>query len=137
MRRITGIFLALYAFLAAGAALAQGPASPEGIWELEFRDSHFRISYCGGDSLCAELIWLSEGASTPEKTIYLNRLILDHARPSGPNQWKGEVNLLGERAAGTIRLLNDNELSLTGCKFVVLCRTYMMYRLPPGASPAE
>ena len=137
MRRIIRSALAFGAFLAAGAAPAAELASPEGIWELEFRDSHFRISYCGGESLCAELVWLSPGASTPEKTIYLNTLVLDHARPAGPNQWKGEVNLLGERAAGTIRLLSDTELSLTGCKFVVLCRTYMMYRLPPGASPAE
>ena len=131
MRQILTVFLmTLFTGLSIPAsASASDFASPEGVWELEFRDSHFRVSYCDDDALCGVLIWLSEGASTPEKTKYLDQMVVKYAKPSGPNKWKGEMDLLGEHVFGTIEQLSDDQLALTGCKFIVLCRTYMMYRV--------
>jgi len=126
---------ALFAAVSAGAA--QQFTSPEGVWELEFRDSHFRVNYCDGDRLCGTLIWLSESSSTPEKVKYLNQMVVKYVRPIAPNKWKGEMDLLGEHVNGTVEQMSDDVLKLTGCKFVVLCKSYMMYRLPPGTSPAD
>ncbi len=137
MKRLIVTALTLAALLTANAAQAAQFASPEGVWELEFRDSHFRIEYCDGDRLCGTLIWLSKSSSQPEKVKYLNKMVVKYVKPAGENTWKGEMDLLGEHVTGTVKQLSDNEIALTGCKFLFLCRTYMMYRLPPGTSPAD
>ncbi|MBU1176508.1 MAG: DUF2147 domain-containing protein [Alphaproteobacteria bacterium] len=137
MHKFAGFLFFILALAAVPATAAAELASPEGTWELEFRDSHFRVEFCDGDKLCGTLVWLSEGASTPEKTKYLDQLVVKYASPKGENAWQGEMDLLGEHVYGTIEQRSDDLLGLTGCKFVVLCRTLLMYRLAPGASPAD
>lgn len=115
------------------AALASLPAtaSPAGVWEIEMRDSRYNVTMCGdGTQLCAELIWLGNGADNAENLPYLNTLLIDHAAPTRPNQWKGELNIYGQKAAGTITQVNANQITLRGCVAFVLCRTYQMYRYP-------
>jgi uncharacterized protein (DUF2147 family) len=105
-------------------------ASPEGTWEIEMRDSRYAVELCGenGDALCGTLIWLGNGADTPENLPYLNTLLIDHAPKVSENQWKGTLHLFGQTATGTITQLSDNLISLEGCFLMVFCRTYQMYR---------
>jgi hypothetical protein len=137
MKRLIISVLTMIALFAATAAQAVEYTSPEGVWELEFRDSHFQVVYCDGNKLCGTLIWLSESSSTPEKVKYLNQMVVKYVTPTGPHAWKGEMDLLGEQVTGTVKQLSNDQLALTGCKFLFLCKTYMMYRLPPGTSPAD
>ena len=113
------------------AALASLPAvaSPVGIWEIEMRDSRYKVEMCGdGSQFCAELIWLGNGADNAENLPYLNTLMIDHARQVKPNQWKGDLHLYGQSAAGTITQVSADQITLTGCVAVILCKTYQMYR---------
>lgn len=105
-------------------------ASPVGMWEIEMRDSRYNVTLCGdGTQLCAELVWLGNGAEQqPENLPYLNTLLIDHATPTRANQWKGELNIYGQKAAGTITQVSADQISLRGCVALVLCRTYQMYR---------
>jgi hypothetical protein len=138
MKRLLVATFTLFALFAATAAQAAQFASPEGVWELEFRDSHFRVVYCGdGTALCGTLIWLSKNSSQPEKVKYLNKMVVKYVKPIAPNKWKGEMDLLGEHVTGTVEQLSDDQLALTGCKYLFFCKTYMMYRLAPGVSPAD
>ena len=137
MKRFFVTTLVLFGLIWSLPAQAAGFASPEGVWELDFRDSHFRVEFCNGDSLCGTLIWLSESSSTPEKVKYLNQMVVKYAKPSGANLWKGDMDLLGEQVQGSVRQLSDDQLALTGCKFLILCKTYMMFRMAPGTSPAD
>jgi uncharacterized protein (DUF2147 family) len=117
--------------LAALALLAQPVlASPVGTWEIEMRDSRYSVELCGdnGTSLCGTLIWLGNGADNAENLPYLNTMIIDHARPIKPNQWKGDLNLYGQRAAGTITQVSQDQITLKGCVAFILCKTYQMYR---------
>jgi uncharacterized protein (DUF2147 family) len=104
-------------------------ASPEGLWELEYRDSHFKVNLCEGDKLCAELVWLSEGASTPEKTVYLNTLMVDHAVRVGNRTWRGQLSLFGQQAKGKVTQVSNDLIHLQGCVFGVVCKTFKLYRL--------
>ena len=116
----------LAALLVAPAAVA---ASPVGIWEIEMRDSRYRVEMCGdGTQLCGTLIWLGNGADNAENLPYLNTLLIDHARQVKPNQWKGTLRLYGQTAAGTITQVGENQIALRGCFVFVICRTYQMYR---------
>lgn len=117
------------AALAAAPAMAQALASPVGTWEIEMRDSRYRVEMCGdGTQLCGTLIWLGNGADNAENLPYLNTLMIDHAPQIGPNQWKGDLHIYGQSAAGTITQLSDDQMSLEGCAFAVICKTYQMYR---------
>lgn len=105
-------------------------ASPEGTWEIEMRDSRYRVEMCGdGTQLCGTLIWLGNGADNAENLPYLNTMMIDHARSVGPNQWKGDLHIYGQTAGGTITQLSETEIELQGCVAFVICKTYRMYRL--------
>lgn len=103
--------------------------SAVGTWEIEMRDSRYDVTLCGdGTQLCGELIWLGNGADSPENLPYLNTLLIDHATPSGPNQWKGTLHIYGQTAQGTITQVEDNWITLEGCVLFVVCKTYQLYR---------
>ena len=61
------------------------------------RDSRYRVELCGdvGTALCGTLIWLGNGADSPGNLPYLDTLMIDHARPTGPNSWKGDLRIYG------------------------------------------
>lgn len=104
-------------------------ASPVGVWEIEMRDSRYDVRLCGdGTQLCAELIWLGNGADNAENLPYLNTLLIDHAKQTRPNQWKGDLHIYGQSAAGTITQVSADQITLKGCVAFVLCKTYQMYR---------
>jgi uncharacterized protein (DUF2147 family) len=117
--------------LLAVPSMAQGLASPVGTGEIEMRDSRYRVEMCGDDgtALCGTLIWLGNGADSPDNLPYLNTLMIDHAPQVGPNQWKGDLHIYGQTAAGTITQNSDNSITLEGCAFMVVCKTYQMYRM--------
>ncbi|UXN75364.1 hypothetical protein N8D56_11560 [Devosia sp. A8/3-2] len=93
---------AIAAFGLTVAATLPALASPEGLWEIESKDSRYKVTLCGdGTQLCAELIWLGNGADSPENLPYLNTLLIDHAPQTQPNEWKGELHLYGQTAGGT------------------------------------
>jgi len=121
--------------VAAGAVLASilpALASPVGIWEIEMRDSRYEVTLCGdGTQLCAELIWLGNGADNAENLPYLNTMLIDHAPMTRPGEWKGDLHIYGQRAAGTIRQVSADQITLRGCVAFVVCRTYQMYRYAP------
>ncbi len=118
--------------LGATAMLAQPvlAASPTGIWEIEMRDSRYNVEMCGedGKQLCGTLIWLGRGADNAENMPYLNTMMIDHAKPVGPNQWKGDLHIYGQKASGTITQVSDDQISLQGCVMFVLCKSYQLYR---------
>ena len=121
--------VALGLAMSAAAVAPAAAADPVGVWEIEMRDSRYNVTLCGdGTQLCGELIWLGNGADNAENLPYLNTMIIDHAVPTGPNQWQGSLNLYGSRASGTITQVSDNQIILQGCVLMVICKTYQMYR---------
>jgi len=120
-----------FALSLAFSALLAAPAlaSPVGVWEIEMRDSRYNVEMCGdGTQLCGTLIWLGNGADSPENLPYLNTLLIDHAKQTRPNQWKGDLSIYGQRASGTITMVSADQITLRGCVAFVLCKTYQMYR---------
>ncbi|MHA6297446.1 DUF2147 domain-containing protein [Devosia sp. CAU 1758] len=110
-------------------AVVPASASPVGMWEIEMRDSRYDVRLCGdGSQLCAELVWLGNGADNAENLPYFNTLLIDHARQTRANQWKGELHIYGQRAAGTITQVSADQITLKGCVAFIVCKTYQMYR---------
>jgi uncharacterized protein (DUF2147 family) len=120
---------AFLASLFALMAVAPTLASPVGVWEIEMRDSRYDVTLCGdGTQLCAELIWLGNGADSAENLPYLNTMLIDHAVQTRPGEWKGELHIYGQSAAGTITQVSEDQITLRGCVALVICKSYQMYR---------
>ncbi len=126
MRRIFGFFLAM------GAATAMAfpaLASPAGLWELETRDTRFALEMCGdGTQVCGTLAWLSDADYNEQYKPYLDKPMADRLVPAGPNRWKGQMQLFGHKVAGTLTQRSENQMTLQGCAFLVVCKSYEMYR---------
>ena len=112
------------------AGLGGAVASPVGTWEIESRDSRYEVTMCGdGTQLCAELIWLGNGADSEKNLPYLNTMMIDGAKQVKPNQWRGQLHLYGKTAPGTITQVSDDVVRIKGCLLVVACRSYTRNRL--------
>jgi len=121
--------LAATALMAASVLPSMAAGGPEGIWEIEYRDSRYDINFCGdGTQLCAKLIWLGNGADNEENMPYLNTMLLEGATAVAPGRWKGTLNLYGHKAAGTITQVGQDQLALQGCFLAVICKTFQLYR---------
>jgi uncharacterized protein (DUF2147 family) len=117
-----------FTLILAGAA----QASPVGMWEIEMGDSRYDVTLCGdGTQLCARLIWLGNGADNEQNMPYLNTLLIDKAVRVSEGEWKGDLHLFGQTAAGTIKQVSDDHISLRGCVAYILCKDYQMYRIQP------
>ena len=126
MRKLSGIVAALLLLVGAGAATA----SPEGLWELDSRDTRLQIELCGdGTQICGSLAWLSDADYNDQYLPYLNTPVTDGVKQVGPNRWRGAMRLLGRDITGTITQRSEDQMSLTACAFLVVCKTYQMYRV--------
>jgi uncharacterized protein (DUF2147 family) len=116
---------ALAAAVAASPVLA---ASPVGEWESGPRDQRYEIKLCGseGKDLCAWLVYTSD--PSPKARQFLNQLVLDTARNTGPNSWQGSMTLAGYQMSGTIRLVENNVLRINACALFVICGEFNLYR---------
>ncbi len=104
-------------------------ASPAGVWELETRDTRFALELCGdGTQLCGKLVWLSDAQYNQKYLPYLNQPMADRLRSSGPNRWKGDMQLFGHKMSGTITQRSEDQMTLQGCAFLVVCKSYEMFR---------
>ena len=125
--RCIGRALVALGLVAASALPAM--ASPNGVWELETRDTRIQLQLCGdGSQLCGQLVWLSDVDYNEQYKRYLNTPVTSGMRAVGPGQWKGKMRLLGYDMSGTITQQNEDQMTLSGCAFLVVCKTYQLYR---------
>jgi uncharacterized protein (DUF2147 family) len=120
---------ALVALGLVAASVLPVMASPNGVWELETRDTRIQLQMCGdGSQLCGQLVWLSDADYNDQYKRYLNTPVTTGMRAVGAGQWKGKMRLLGYDMSGTITQQSEDQMTLSGCAFLVVCKTYQMYR---------
>jgi uncharacterized protein (DUF2147 family) len=119
---------ALIAPMAPLATAADVNATPIGTWQLSTGESRFDVNYCdGGAKICARLTWLRADARTPENLAYLNRLVVT-AAPEATNAWHGTVVYDGHEYSGSVQMLSENSLRLSGCQGI-FCKSMTLTRL--------
>ncbi|MEO8684836.1 MAG: hypothetical protein ABI414_08355 [Devosia sp.] len=111
------------------ASVVPAMASPNGVWELETRDTRIQLQLCGdGSQLCGQLVWLSDADYNNQYKRYLNTPVTTGMTAVGPGLWKGKMRLLGYDMSGTITQQSEDQMTLSGCAFLVVCKTYQLYR---------
>ena len=103
-------------------------ATPVGIWQTSTGESHYLVSFCGGEKLCAKLTWLRSDARTPENLAYLNRYIVRGAVATSSNKWKGIISYDGQEIPGRMTLVNNDKMVLSGCQ-AIFCQTVEFERI--------
>lgn len=128
--RISRVILA--AMVLMGSIMPAAAASPDGVWELETRDTRIQLNICGdGDRLCGALVWLSDADYNERYKPLLNKPMMERVTQVSPSEWRGKMRLFGYSAQGTITQVSDDQLTLEGCVMLVVCKTYQMYRQAP------
>jgi uncharacterized protein (DUF2147 family) len=124
------------------AALA---ANPEGNWLSADGGTKVRISTCGGNKLCATLVWLdhpTDPATGRPKTDRLNPdpakrsrpliglQVVNALAPSGPNTWSGRIYNAddGRTYKAQLKVESDGVAKVQGCVLAVLCKTHTWTR---------
>lgn len=124
-----------------GDKLGLGGFTPEGTWLSESRDSTYEVTLCGEDgvSLCGRLLWVREAERNAQNEAYIGKWMLYEAPRTQPAEWRGTLNIYGTNYDGAVRIISMNELTLTGCVFLVACITFSMYRThnPDGTPVPE
>jgi uncharacterized protein (DUF2147 family) len=119
---------ALLAPAAPFANAADIAATPIGTWQLSTGESRFAVNYCDdGNKICAKLTWLRSDARTPENLAYLNQMVVTASQRS-ESEWSGTVVYDGHEYAGSVKMLNENSLKLSGCQGI-FCKTMTLKRL--------
>lgn len=105
-----------------------GQVSPVGTWQSSTGESRYQVSLCGdGTELCAKLTWLRDDARTAENLAFLNKWVVK-AHPVQANKWRGTVNYKGDTVSGSVTLVNEDTLKLSGCKGI-FCKSLRFNRV--------
>jgi uncharacterized protein (DUF2147 family) len=111
------------------ASVMPALASPNGVWELDTRDTRIELQLCGdGTKLCGTLVWLSDDDYNKQYQRYLNTPVTTGMAAVGAGKWKGKLRLLGYDMSGSITQQSEDQMTLSGCAFLVVCKTYQLYR---------
>lgn len=121
--------LALVAGLSAPALAVD--TSVVGVWQPDNKESDYQATLCGDDQqhLCLQLVALRAGADKPKNRPYLGKNIVEGAKPKGDSSWKGQLNLFGQTADATFTLKGPNVLEMSGCAYLVVCKTITLNRI--------
>ena len=119
---------ALTALSMGAPALAQDP-TVVGVWQPD-ENSNYTVSMCGakGDRLCFTVTELRGGMRKPENLKFLGKNLLNEAKQSGKNSWKGKINYFGISGDATVTLKDANTLHLKACAYVVVCKEITLTR---------
>jgi uncharacterized protein (DUF2147 family) len=119
-------------------ALAETALDAVGVWENPENKSHTEFYQCG-DGVCGKIVKAVDGQKTDDKnpdpakrnTPIVGLLIMQGAKPSGPNTWSGRLynRADGKTYSGTLTVKSRNEVTLSGCVAAVFCRTTTFTRV--------
>jgi uncharacterized protein (DUF2147 family) len=139
MIRTIAFTAAIFAALAS-AALA---ATPVGDWHTPEKNGVVHVSECGGGALCGKLIDGDDIKTNPAITDARNQDVSKRSRPlkgltlfygvtGGPTEWSGGSVYNpedGKTYHGSIKLVDDNTLKLTGCVMAPFCKSQTWTRI--------
>jgi len=120
--------VALVAISMIAPAVAQDNAVV-GVWQPD-KDSDYTASMCGSknDRFCLTVTELRGGMRKPENLKYLGKDLINQAKQSGKNRWKGTIDFFGISGDTTVTLQNANTLHLKACAYIVVCKEITLKR---------
>jgi len=139
MKQGSTIIIAATAWLASVSyAGAQSVEDAFGTWRHPENGSHVEMYKCG-EGLCAKITKVTDGQKVDDKNPdtakrgrpIIGLVIMQGAKKSGPKSWSGSLynRADGGTYAGTITVKSRDQIDLSGCTAVVLCKTVTWSRV--------
>ncbi|HVX71242.1 MAG TPA: hypothetical protein VHB19_00430 [Devosia sp.] len=99
-----------------------------GTYQTTDRKMDFALALCGnsGKELCVTLAAARGDADTPQTHPFIGKYVVDHAKPSGKNTWKGSMTVQGYTMNGTLTLKPGVNFVMHGCAYVVVCNDFTL-----------
>ena len=124
--------------LASAPAAAQKAEDALGVWRNPENGSNVEFYKCG-EGVCGKIVKVVDGQKTDDKNpdaAKRNRpivglVIMQGAKKTGDNKWSGNLynRENGSTYSGTVTVKSKNELDLSGCVAMVLCKTLTWTRV--------
>ncbi|GLQ55052.1 DUF2147 domain-containing protein [Devosia nitrariae] len=122
--------LAAATFLLLAPAVQAQDISPLGTWQSTKGDARFTVDYCpDGGELCATLTWLREDVRNPARLASVGTHVVEGARKTGPNRWRGTLHYAGHTLAGSVTLVSPDFMRVSGCMLLIFCETVELERM--------
>jgi uncharacterized protein (DUF2147 family) len=110
-------------------------ASPiEGLWTNPKKSVVVRIAPCGRN-WCGEVVKANAREEAKAAKYGMDDLegeqMLTALRPTGSGKWKGQVYVpkLGRKVGSTVTMASRNQMKVSGCFAMVLCKTQVWTRV--------
>jgi hypothetical protein len=127
LRTVSSLGVAALTCLAPVAALAE-TITPIGVYQTTDRKMDFALALCGRDEreLCMTLTAARGSADIPRTRKFLDKLVVDHAKPAGKNRWRGSMSVSGYTVSGTLKLNPGQSFVMSGCAYIVVCQDFTL-----------
>jgi uncharacterized protein (DUF2147 family) len=127
----------LFSLLFAAPAVA---APIEGYWKNPIGSAIIAIAPCGS-VLCGKVVWASaRGQREVAKTTshVVGTTVLTDLKPKGRG-WSGKLFIPDDNihVSAHLQLVSPNQLKLTGCAMLLLCRSQLWTRTQEPLPPSE
>ena len=118
--------------LGAAAMLTMSPAFADtslGVYQTHDRKMDYELMLCGSGEkeLCVRLLKARGSAATSTVKPYIGKLIVNKAKPSGKNKWKGKMRVGQYELDGSLTLSPGKKFVMSGCVFVVMCDDFTLF----------
>jgi uncharacterized protein (DUF2147 family) len=124
--------------LASVPAAAQKADDAVGVWLNPDNGSNVEFYKCG-EGVCGKIVKITDGQKTDDKNPkpanrdrpIVGLVIMNGAKKTGDNKWSGKLynRENGKTYAGTVTVKSKDELDLSGCVALVLCKTVTWTRV--------
>jgi len=126
--------LATSSLVAIGQSNFLSQYSPAGIWQADDGESRYKVSLCGdGTQICAQLIWIQPDKVNDRNIQYLNKYVIYEGVRAYPAEWRGNIDIYGVSVGGSVKIINQDRLKVTGCAYGFFCQGFELGRIEQGA----
>jgi uncharacterized protein (DUF2147 family) len=99
-----------------------------GIYQTTDRRMDYQLDLCGdsGKNLCVTLLAARGSAATGNVRPYIGKRVVNGAKPSGANKWKGKMRVGQYELNGSLTLSPGKKFVMSGCVYVVVCDDFTL-----------
>ena len=138
IKSITGTLAVVIMVISTVGAVANNDPlsrfSPAGIWQADDGDSRYDVTLCGdGTQICAKLIWIKPDKINNRNIQYLDKYVIYEGNRVRPAEWRGNIDIYGVSVGGSVKIVNQNQLKVTGCAFGFFCQGFELFRIEERA----
>lgn len=103
---------------------------PNGVWAADAGDARYDVSLCGdGTQICVKLIWIKPNQINDRNIKLLNEYVIYEGSRARLAEWRGKIVIYGMTLDGSVKILGQNKVQVTGCAYALFCEGFTLSRM--------